>query len=216
MSLFVILLGGDLVPTPRLRQQIADSRFVAADSGIRHAEKLGVEPEIWVGDFDSSDPADYARHAGVPRKAYPAGKDVSDGEIAIEEALARGASQLVLAGAFGGPRADHAHLHLVIAMALAERGIPVTLTSGTQEGWPLLPGTRVFDLPFGTLFSVSPFGDLEGLSITGAAWPLENVRLPFGSSLTLSNRVDGRLVIGLAAGRALLIAHPHAGPERVA
>ncbi|MCB1719598.1 MAG: thiamine diphosphokinase, partial [Candidatus Competibacteraceae bacterium] len=51
MSHFVILLGGDLSPTPRLRDQVAGARAIAADSGIRHAEALGLDPELWTGDF---------------------------------------------------------------------------------------------------------------------------------------------------------------------
>lgn len=42
MSLFVILLGGDLTVTPRLAAQVAGARAIAADSGIRHAAALGV------------------------------------------------------------------------------------------------------------------------------------------------------------------------------
>lgn len=49
MSTFVILLGGDLVVTERLKRQIAGARVLAADGGIRHAEALGVEPELWLG-----------------------------------------------------------------------------------------------------------------------------------------------------------------------
>lgn len=213
MSRFLILLGGDLVRTPRLDAQASGARVVAADSGIRHAHALGVEPELWVGDFDSAGSSLEAAFAGVPREIFPAGKDRTDGELAVEAALSRGATDLVLAGAFGGPRADHAHLNLVLALSLAERGIPVLLSSGAQEGVPLLPGTSLFDYVPGTLFSVLGFSELTGLSIAGATWPLDGVVVPFGSSLTISNEVDGRLAIDLGTGRALLLAHPYPDPN---
>lgn len=209
MSLFTILLGGELVRTPRLHAQIAGSRVIAADSGMRHAATLGVVPELWAGDFDSVTAEERAAHAGIPVAAYPPDKDATDGEIAVDEALARGATRLVLAGAFGGPRPDHAFRHLAAALAMAESGVGVLLTSGTQEGLPLLPGVA-YDLDYaeGTMFSVIGFTELAALTLTGAKWPLARRDVPFGSSLTLSNEVRGRLTARLEAGRAMLIAHP--------
>lgn len=213
MSRFFILLGGELVHTPRIAAQAAGSRVIAADSGIRHAEMLGVTPELWVGDFDSVR-ADHAeRYAGVPRRVFPSDKAMTDGELAVAAALEAGATSLVLAGAFGGPRSDHGFLHLALAMRLAEAGTQVLLTSGAQEGHPLLPGTTSFDYADGTLFSILAFSDLSGLSEAGAKWPLDRVEVPFGSSLTLSNEVKGSLRISLERGRAILVAHPDPLPE---
>jgi thiamine pyrophosphokinase len=208
MSRFLILLGGELVRTPRLDAQVAGCRVVAADSGIRHAATLGVTPELWVGDFDSSPQELSERYAAVERRSFSSDKDKTDGELAIAAAHERGATSLVLAGAFGGARADHAFLHLALALRLAEAGTPTFLTSGAQEGHPLLPGTTSFDYADGTLFSVLGFSELSGLTEEGAKWPLDRVEVPFGSSLTLSNEVKGALRISLERGRAILLAHP--------
>lgn len=207
MSRFTILLGGDLVRTPRLAAQAAATRVIAADSGIRHAAALGAVPELWVGDFDSVSRQMEEDYADVPREVFPPAKDFTDGELAIEKALERGATELLLAGAFGGARADHAHLHLTIAIRLAERGVPVLLSSGGQEGVPLLSGRAAFDYEPGTIFSILGFDDLSGLSVSGARWPLDSVEVAFGSSLTISNEVTGSLAIELSSGRALLVAH---------
>lgn len=209
MSLFLILLGGDLAPTDRVASLIAGARTIAADSGIRHAGALGVVPELWVGDFDSASAADFAAHANVPRRTFPAGKDKTDGELAIDIALDLGATSLVIAGAFGGIRADHAFLHLALSLDLAERGIAVWLTSGDQEARPVLAGETRFDYAPGTLFSILGFTALTGLSVSGAEWPLDRIAMPFGSSLTISNRVTTSLRVGLDSGRALLLAHPN-------
>ena len=208
MNRYTILLGGDLVRTPALERRIAGTRIIAADSGIRHAETLGIVPELWVGDFDSA-PANLPRHLeNVPKRRFPAEKDSTDGELAVDIALEQGAAALVLAGAFGGERADHAFLHLALALRLAEAGIDVWLTGGTQEGRPLPHGTANFDYAPGTLFSILGFSELAGLSVRGAKWELESVTVPFGSSLTLSNETAGPLHIKLERGRAILVAHP--------
>ena len=213
MSTFTILLGGDLIRTPLLDRQVEGSRVIAADAGIGHARMLNLMPELWVGDFDSV-PADLPDDlASVPRQVFPPEKDKTDGELAIAAALERGATSLVLAGAFGGKRADHAFLHLALSLQLAEVGTQVLLTSGAQEGIPLLPGKAGFDYADGTLFSVLGFSDLSGLTVTGAKWPLANVEVTFGTSLTISNEVKGRLEIALGGGRALLLAHPYPLPE---
>jgi thiamine pyrophosphokinase len=211
MSLFVILLGGDVVWTERLARQIAGARIIAADSGIYHADTLGLVPELWIGDFDSASGAAIERFGDIPREIFPHEKDKTDGELAIDAALARGATSLVLAGAFGGSRADHAFLHLTLALRLAEGGMPVLLTSGNQEGWAVLRGQGRYDLPRGTLFSLLGFSDLSGLSITDAKWPLSDVDVPFGSSLTISNEVEGDLAVSLREGRALMLAHMPGG-----
>lgn len=208
MSLFTILLGGDLERTPLVDRQVAGSRVIAADAGIGHAATLGLTPELWVGDFDSVPPHLPDRLSAVPRQAFPRDKDKTDGELAVAAALERGATALVLAGAFGGARADHGFLHLTLALHLAESGVGVLLTSGTQEGVPLLAGRLAFDYADGTLFSILGFSPLSGLSVEGAKWPLKNVEVAFGSSLTLSNEVRGRLSIALGSGRAMLLAHP--------
>ena len=209
MNRFAILLGGDLVVTPRLSRQIDGARVIAADSGMRHAAALGVTPELWTGDFDSVEDGLRAHHADVPMEIFPPEKDQTDGEIAVDAALRRGARELVLVGAFGGERADHAYLHLAAALRLAETGVSCLLSSGVQEGVPLLPGVETtFDFDDGTLFSVLAFSDLAGLTLSGAKWPLEQRLVPFGSSLTLSNEVRGTLSARLSSGRALVVARP--------
>ncbi|WP_295813839.1 thiamine diphosphokinase [uncultured Nitratireductor sp.] len=215
MSRLTLLLGGDLTRTPALDAEIAGSRIIAADSGMRHAALLGVTPELWVGDFDSVPPELSDAYSHVPRRRFPPEKDKTDGELAIAVALEAGATSLLLAGAFGGSRPDHMFLHLAQAIQLSERGVNAKLTSGRQEGVPLVPGERrSFEYPQDMLFSILGFSALAGLTVEGAKWPLDAVEVPFGSSLTLSNVVDGALAVTLMQGRALFVAHLSNDGER--
>ena len=207
MSLFVILLGGNLAVTERLKRQIAGARVIAADSGIRHAQTLGISVEAWIGDFDSSTPEMDQTYNSIPRLAFSADKAMTDGELAVEEAIRRGANALVLAGALGGPRSDHAMQHVMLMLALAERGIPVLLTSGAEEALPLLAGECRPDLPPGTVFSIIALDNLSGLSVKGAKWPLDRQNAAFGSSLTLSNQAKEGLSINLKRGCAAIFAN---------
>jgi thiamine pyrophosphokinase len=208
-STFTILLGGNLTVTDRVKKAIAGSRVIAADSGMRHALELEVTPELWVGDFDSSDADLIARFPRVERRTYPPAKNETDGEIATAEAIDRGATRLILIGALGGERSDHALQHFLHAMGLAERGIDVLLTSGDEEAIPFLPGSRTVDLPKGALFSILGFSALAGLDILGARYPLKDFSLPFGSSRTVSNVAEGPVEFHLREGKAMILARPH-------
>ena len=208
MAPFAILLGGDCHPTAPLRALLSGVRTIAADGGMRHAAPLGLQPELWVGDFDSTDPALLEHYADVPRDTHPTAKDATDGAIALRAALDRGATRIVVIGAFGGPRLDHALGTLTLAVATSERGASVTLTDGRQWGHPLLPD-RPLALPAeepGATLSVIGLSDLAGLTLSGVRWPLEQASVPFGSSLTLSNAVaEGSVSASLEGGRAIVM-----------
>ncbi|MDX3927517.1 MAG: thiamine diphosphokinase [Shinella sp.] len=206
---FTILLGGDLAMTERLRAAVTDTRFVAADGGMRHAAALGVKPEVWVGDFDSTPDELTDAWPDVLREPYPSAKNETDGAIAVAAALERGATRLILAGALGGERSDHALMHLIHAVSLAEEGVETMLTSGEEEAWPLLPGETEVELPRGSLFSILGLSALTGLSISNVRYPLDRFDLPFGSSRTISNVAEGRAHFTLTSGRAVLLARPY-------
>lgn len=207
MSRFVILLGGPISPTPRLLAQVKDARVLAADSGMAHAKVLHLEPELWVGDFDSASKKLQREYSKVPRLEFPVEKDATDGELAISHALMEGADDVLLVGGFGG-QFDHALAHAGFLLALAKRGIKALMTSGTEEAQALYGDVTLGDLEAGTRLSVVPLSDLAALTITGVKWPLNKRNVPLGSALTLSNIALGPVELSLRAGQALIITYP--------
>lgn len=205
---FTILLAGDMTVTDRLKAQIDGSRLIAADGGMAHAAALGRTPELWIGDFDSSDASLMAQYPHVARQTHPPAKDTTDGELAIEEALARGADEIVLAGGLGG-QMDHAFAHLMLLLKAHARGLKVMMTSGHEEAWPVIDDALELDLPVGTRLSVLPVTDLIGLTISGVRWPLEARDVVLGSTLTLSNEVtSGPVRVAAVKGMAVVLAYP--------
>ena len=196
-----------MMPTARLRRQVAHTRAIAADGGMAHAAALGLDVELWVGDFDSASASLQADHAGVRRETYPADKDKTDGELAIAAAIARGANELLLVGGLGG-QTDHAVGHLGQMLALAARGIAAMASSGTEEAYPLLPGRLALDLPVGSRLSIIALCELTGLDIAGVRWPLAGATVPLGSTRTQSNLATGQVVIGLKHGTGVVVAYP--------
>lgn len=205
-----ILVGGRLVPTPALAALPHPDLVVAADGGARHAAVLGVRVDVWVGDFDSSGDLE----VDAPREVHPTAKDETDAELAVRVARERGATDLVFLGAFGG-RFDHAAALALGAVRLAREGLKVTLHSGDESGYPLLPGVPVgLDFPASTTLSVLAVSDLRGLNLSGVRWPLAGADVPQGSGWTVSNEARGGEVrASLEGGAALLtVLHPPASP----
>jgi thiamine pyrophosphokinase len=207
MSKFVILLGGDVTPTVRLKSQLNGARVIAADSGMRHAAALGLTPELWVGDFDSTPTSLRDQWSVVPQERFPVAKDKTDGELAVHAALKLGASEIVLVGAFGG-QFDHAMAHATQLIAAAEKNVKIFATSGSEEAWPLLNSLTLWQIPKGTRVSIVGLTALRALSIIGVRWPLNKRDVPMGSTLTLSNESSGDVAITLEQGRAVVLLYP--------
>lgn len=207
MSRFAILLSGDLTVTPRLHRQIAGTRVIAADRGMKHARALRVMPELWVGDFDSSGSELLLDYAHVPRQTHPADKDATDGEIAVAAAMKLGAKEFILIGGLGG-QSDHATAHLGLALHLAKSGHRCFISNGSEEAYPLIAGAYEFDFGPQSRLSIVPWSDITGLDLSGVKWPLRDKALTLGSSFTMSNIALGPVKLSLTSGIAIVIAYP--------
>jgi thiamine pyrophosphokinase len=207
MSKFVILMAGDVSPTRRLKNQISNARVIAADGGMKHAEALGLTPELWVGDFDSTSTVLRDQWSHIEQERFPAAKDKTDGELAVEAAIKRGANEIILVGAFGG-QFDHVLAHATLLHVIASGGVKAFATSGNEEAWPLSSSLSLWQIPSGTRVSIVGLTDMKALSILGVRWPLQRRDVPFGSTLTLSNESKGDVSISLEQGRAVVLLYP--------
>jgi thiamine pyrophosphokinase len=202
----LVLAGSDIRVTAELRARCAGAALcVAADSGVRHAAPLGVAVDLIVGDFDSATAADLAPYGKVPRRRHPARKDLLDLELALLEAAARGARDLLIVGALGG-RLDQTLAALFIAARLHARH-DVALHSGFSAAYPLRAGeVRRLELPPGQPFSLLSLTPVSTVSLSGASYPLAREPLPFGVGRGVSNEVAASpLRVTLHDGSALLL-----------
>lgn len=206
MASLVILMAGQIEPTDELRALVQGKAVIAADAGMRHAATLNVQPQLWVGDFDSASPDMLAMNSQIEKCQLPQEKDFTDGEYALVEALKLGATDLLIVGALGGARTDHAFSNLVLAASYAQRVERLVCFDGREWVFPLLPDQVLrHEARAGVQFSVCKFSAVSNLSIRGARWPLNHVDLPFSSILTQSNEALGPVEIELSTGCALAI-----------
>jgi thiamine pyrophosphokinase len=189
---------------------------VAADGGARHATRLDLRIDRWVGDGDSlgEDAIAALRVAGVPVDRAPFDKDESDTELAVWAVLARRPQAIVILGALGGPRLDHALANLSLLTLPELRDVDVRLVAADARVRLLdaagrgrsanLEG-RVDDLV--TLLPVG--GDATGVTTTGLAFPLDGETLLLGRSRGLSNRCIAPIAsVALEGGRLLVVETP--------
>ena len=179
-----------------------DALVLCADSGLHLAERMGIQPDLVLGDFDSlgAVPEQY------PHLTVPVEKDDTDTLLACRTALARGCREITVAGAFGG-RLDHVLANLQTLEFLHMHGASGRLVGADDFAALLPPGTH--SLPRMTGFSLSVFSwtaRCTGVCETGVYYPLENAVLTRDFPLGVSNRITSETAeISLQSGLLLVI-----------
>ena len=194
-------------------------RVIAADGGARHATSLGVTIDLWVGDGDSiGEPGLVALAAsGVPIERSRTDKDESDTELAIRAAVRLGASGVVIVGALGGGRIDHAIANIgLLAMPELVGRSAVILDGRSRVRLITAPGpdgeaveSHVRGRP-GDLVSLLPVGaGVEGVTTDGLAYPLADEPLAPGRTRGLSNvRIEPDATVIVRRGQLLVVESP--------
>ena len=198
---------------------LADAIVIAADGGARHAAAVDLELDLWVGDGDSLGEGGVADlvAAGIPVQRVSPDKDESDTELAIRAALDRGATSIVLLGALGGPRLDHALANVALLSMPALRGIDVRilavdarvrlLRAPTSDG---TAGELQLDGRVDDLITLLPLGgEAIGVTTSGLAYALDDEPLLEGLTRGLSNRRTApTAAVRMRSGRVLVIETP--------
>ena len=106
---FALVLAAAIRPTGRPPRHAADpTSSWPPTPASHHARALGLRVDLVVGDLDSVDAADLeaAVADGTEVERHPTAKDATDLELALDAAVARGATRVLVVGAHGG-RLDH-------------------------------------------------------------------------------------------------------------
>jgi thiamine pyrophosphokinase len=188
----VVVAHGDVLPSDRAVIGAKDY-IVAADGGAFALERWKVLPHLVVGDMDSLGDAGVERMArqGIPVAKFSAAKDESDLELAVSQAIAAGATEIVLLGALGGERLDHETANLLLLADPGYDGLRLEARRGALRIRPVRgEGSLSLAGPVGALVTLLPvIGDAEGVTTEGLRYPLRDETLRFGRARGLSNEV---------------------------
>ena len=202
-----IYVGGSVYTDNIPEHPKADDLCIAADVGADNAKLLGDTPDIIVGDFDSAKldmlKKDFPK---AEITVVPAEKDFTDSELAIETAIKKGATEIVIIGGLDG-RLDHTLTNISLLEALAKSGIYATITNGKNRARYIESTSTLIPRGYFKYLSLIPRTEkVKGVTILGCKYPLENATLTKASQgMTISNEITENCAFIAAKKGGLLI-----------
>jgi len=183
--------------------------IIAADGGFNHCRKWNVIPHIVVGDMDSINPSDITSHGHgkIEIQRFPARKDETDLQLALQAAIDRNASDIVILGALGA-RWDMTFSNVLILLAPFLCRVHVRILESQYE-FLCLHGYQKIDLeekPGHTVSLIPLAGPVTGIRLSGFVFPLDNETLSMGTTRGISNLFkDDKAEIEIEGGHLLVV-----------
>ena len=190
----IILLNGE----PCEGEIRADGARVYCCDGAYRWAKDRVRIDETLGDFDSLDFVP----SPPPTEIYPAEKDATDGEIALEKAIEAGFTEIEIYGG-GGGREDHFIGNLHLLFSAKEKGVSAVLITNRARIFAA-EGKTVLQNIKGRTVSVAPFGgSAHIMECRGFRYPMPEVFV-YGSTRGISNVVEADEACFVSEGKVLV------------
>ena len=184
--------------------------IIVCDRGLEALYKLKIIPNHVVGDFDSVSPEIlefYKKQSQIIFHTYHPEKDNTDTDIALKLAIRLKSSKITIMGALG-KRIDHALANIHILKDALEANIPCQIIDEHNRIYLINKEiTLEKDKIYGKYVSLIPLtSEVEGITLTGFKYPLENYTLPIGTSLGISNEIiEDRAHVEMKKGILIVI-----------
>ncbi|TYQ15619.1 UNVERIFIED_CONTAM: thiamine pyrophosphokinase [Acetivibrio alkalicellulosi] len=184
-----------------------DRMVICADGGALHLKKMGIKPDILLGDFDSISKNDlnFFKDMNVEILSYPKEKDMTDTHLAVKIAVERGCRELYLLGCTGS-RLDHSLSNIFLLKQMIDIGIKGTIVNENNEVSLICDSIEV-KKEDGFKITVLPMTDkVEGIKTSGLYYELNDFTINMGDSIGVSNEfvADGAQ-ISIKSGLLLVI-----------
>lgn len=213
MSRAYIIAGGELdteVLKTVLQFKTSTDVIVAADAGLEVLDKLNIDCDFVVGDFDTVDKSVLDKYESYDKlHRYKAEKDASDTELAIELCILKGYKYISILGCFGG-RMDHSLANIYSICHYLSEGIHIELIDRYNRVYAISKSHTIQrDTMWGEYLSVYPMGGIiKDFHISGVYYPLSGATLDKykNPSLTISNKlIEDQACIKFEKGIVLVI-----------
>lgn len=161
---------------------------IGADKGYLTLMKNDIDPDLIIGDFDSSKKPDKLDNVII----YPVKKDFTDSALAIDYAINKGYSKILVYGAIGG-FLDHTLANIAVLASATKKGIDIGFVDNENIIFAVNNGKITFDSNATGRISVFSFGDrAEAVYEKGLLYELDNATLFADMPLGVSNEFIGR------------------------
>jgi thiamine pyrophosphokinase len=210
-SIALVFAGGDPPPPSVVEHLPSPALVIGADSGLEHALALGRRVDVAVGDFDSVKPDALAaaEHDGAVVERHPHDKDATDLELALRAAAQRGVTRVTVVGGHGG-RLDHFAANLLLLGAADFAAVEIDAWLGEAHVTVIRSIARIQGQAGALVSLLALGGPAHGVTTTGLRFPLHDAALRPGSTLGVSNELEGTAAsVSIRSGVVLAI-QPHA------
>ena len=203
MKRYVIVGGAPINDYENIKTHLRDDDFFAVcDCGLRHIDKLGITPDLIIGDFDSFEkPSTEIETITLPRE-----KDDTDTFFAVKEGVRRGFDEFLLIGVIGG-RLDHSIANLSILLYLDEKGFNSRAIDDYSVIEIVSRNTAYIESEFKFFSLLNITGVAKGITIKNAKFPLENGEIKCDYQYGISNETlgDSPAEVSITEGKLLLL-----------
>ena len=215
----VIISAGDL--TDKKIDLTDDDLCIACDAGFAYARRMGIFPDLVVGDFDSAGEAGGEVLNGIRKIAalHPervvqlqTHKDDTDTLAAVRIGIERGFRTFYLYGAMGGKRFDHSFANIQTLLFIKHHGGNGYIVDGDEMLMVIENETVRFSRGTTGMISVFSLGAAaRSVTLRGLMYSADNITITNDFPIGVSNEFiideeaeitveDGSLLVAVSGG----------------
>lgn len=205
----LIAAGGNKPSEKLLNSYVKDmDLIIGADRGSEYLYDYGIVPHVILGDFDSINEQKLSEleKSKIEIIKFPPEKDYTDTEIAIMEAIKRGADKIYLFAGIG-TRADHTLGNIGLILTTKKKGAELIIIDDHNKMYLAESNEMSIYGSLGETISFHALSDVvKGFDIKGAKYNLDSYDMHLLDPRAICNEfIDTPIDIRFESGELLII-----------
>ena len=203
----VIVTGGN-INEEFIKEFFSNNKFniiVAVDKGLEILNKLKIDPDFIIGDFDSVNESVLKEYNNKNTIELEKEKDFTDTHMALKLAIEKKSTSITIIGAIG-TRFDHTLANVHILKEALDNNIKAKIIDEKNEITLINNNTTIARNNRYKYVSIIPLTtEITGITLKGFKYLLEDATLKIGQSIGISNeQIEEEATIKIEKGIAIL------------